>query len=264
MSLAPLVLLVEDEPGIADTVRYVLEADGFRTQWCATGLAAQDAFRAEPPALVILDVGLPDGSGFELFKRLQAEPGGPGVPMLFLTARSDEIDRVVGLELGADDYMAKPFSPRELAARVRTILRRSARATAHGQTAPALVDAHAASAPMQSHPSQSPRHVSEAFADVHGFVVDGERHQAHFHGQRLDLSRYELGILLALVRRPGRVFSRSELLEAVWDDPLEPTDRTVDAHIKTLRAKLRDAAPHAPDPIRTLRGVGYALATEAV
>ena len=123
----PRILLVEDEPGIADTLHYVLAADGFAPHWCASGAAALEAFAAEPPALAILDVGLPDLSGFELFKRLQALPGGAQVPMLFLTARSDKIDRVVGLELGADDYIAKPFSPRELVARVRTVLRRSAR-----------------------------------------------------------------------------------------------------------------------------------------
>ena len=132
----PRILVVEDESGIADTIQYVLATDGFTPVCCATAEQALAAFRGEPPALAILDVGLPDLNGFELFKRLQALPGGDRVPMLFLTARSDEIDRVVGLELGADDYIAKPFSPRELVARVRTILRRSG-APAQAGTAPA-------------------------------------------------------------------------------------------------------------------------------
>lgn len=131
MSFKPRILIAEDESGIADTLQYVLKSDGFTPVWCATAEDAIAQFAQEPPALAILDVGLPDLNGFELFKRLRAlnqSQGGAEVPMLFLTARSDEIDRVVGLELGADDYIAKPFSPRELVARVRTILRRSARA----------------------------------------------------------------------------------------------------------------------------------------
>ena len=123
----PRILIAEDESGIADTLQYVLRSDGFVPVWCATAEEALAQFAAELPALAILDIGLPDLSGFELFKRLHALPGGADVPMLFLTARSDEIDRVVGLELGADDYIAKPFSPRELVARVRGILRRFAR-----------------------------------------------------------------------------------------------------------------------------------------
>src|SRR5688572_11778500 len=110
----PRILVVEDESAIADTIQYVLAGDGFEPQWCATAEEAIAAFRRDPPALAILDVGLPDLNGFQLFKALQALPGGPSVPMLFLTARSEEVDRVVGLELGADDYVAKPFSPREL------------------------------------------------------------------------------------------------------------------------------------------------------
>ena len=130
MDNKPRILLVEDEPGIADTVQYVLNSDGFTPVWCSTAAEALRQFTLQPPALAILDVGLPDLNGFELFKRLQALPGGAKVPMLFLTARSDEIDRVVGLELGADDYTAKPFSPRELVARVRTILRRASQVNA--------------------------------------------------------------------------------------------------------------------------------------
>ena len=144
MTSKPRILLVEDESGIADTLQYVLSTDGFAPVWCSTAAEALAQFAAELPALAVLDVGLPDLNGFELFRRLQALPGGGQVPMLFLTARSDEIDRVVGLELGADDYIAKPFSPRELVARVRTILRRSARPAPPVALAPGGASAGAA------------------------------------------------------------------------------------------------------------------------
>jgi two-component system catabolic regulation response regulator CreB len=239
----PRILIAEDEPGIADTVQYVLRSDGFTPVWCATAEEALAQFAAEPPALAILDVGLPDLNGFELFKRLHAitqASGGAEVPMIFLTARSDEIDRVVGLELGADDYIAKPFSPRELVARVRTILRRSGRAQA---AAPGAAAAPAPTAP----PAQPPP-----------FALDAERMQIRYYGRALELSRYEYGLLKLMVQRPGRVFTRDELLGLVWDDASESFDRTVDAHIKTLRAKLKAVAPDI-EPIRTLRGTGYAL-----
>lgn len=240
MLFNPRILIAEDESGIADTLQYVLRTDGFAPVWCPTAQEAIAQFTAEPPALAILDIGLPDMSGFELFKRLQALPGGAQVPMLFLTARSDEIDRVVGLELGADDYVAKPFSPRELVARVRTILRRSGR---NGQSAPA--------APTAA-PEPSP---------AVPFAVDTERMQIRYYGRLLELSRYEYGLLRLMVQRPGRVFTRDELLRQVWDESSESFDRTVDAHIKTLRAKLKAIAPNV-EPIRTLRGTGYALNEE--
>jgi two-component system, OmpR family, catabolic regulation response regulator CreB len=204
--------------------------------WCATAEQALREFAAQPPALAILDVGLPDLNGFALFKQLQALPGGDQVPMLFLTARSDEIDRVVGLELGADDYIPKPFSPRELVARVRTILRRSVRPAPAATVAPAA-------------PPAEP------------FALDEERHKIRYYGRLLELSRYEYGILRLLVQKPGRVFSRDELLTKVWDGNSDSFDRTVDAHIKTLRAKLKAVAPQL-EAIRTLRGSGYALSEE--
>ncbi len=241
-SPTPRILIAEDESGIADTLQYVLKSDGFTPVWCATAEETLAQFAAEPPALAILDVGLPDMNGFELFKRLHAitqASGGAEVPMIFLTARSDEIDRVVGLELGADDYIAKPFSPRELVARVRTVLRRSGR-----HQAPAAAPATQPAAP----PPQP-------------FALDAERMQIRYYGRALELSRYEYGLLRLLVQRPGRVFTRDELLELVWDDASDSFDRTVDAHIKTLRAKLKAIAPEV-EPIRTLRGTGYALNEE--
>ena len=230
--MKPRILIVEDEPGIADTLQYALRTDGFEPACCATGEEALASARAEPPALVILDVGLPDTSGFEVFKRLRA---GSDVPVIFLTARSDEIDRVVGLELGADDYIAKPFSPRELVARVRAILRR-----ANGSAAPTSAVAAAPPPPVS---------------------VDEGRRQIRFYGRLLELSRYEFGLLQTLASRPGHVFSRDALLDRVWGDASASLDRTVDAHVKTLRAKMKLVAP-ALEPIRTHRGSGYALAEE--
>ena len=229
-SLSTPILVVEDEPAIADTVVYALATDGFAPHWAASGEAALAAAAGTSFALAIVDIGLPDINGFELFRRLQAAQ--PALPVIFLTARSGEIDRVVGLELGADDYVAKPFSPRELVARVRTVLRRARRPAA---AAPAAAAA---------------------------FAVDDERKLIRFHGRPLDLSRIEYRLLKVLVERPGRVFSRDELMERAWDDPAAAFDRTVDAHVKTLRAKLRAVAPDA-DPIVTHRGMGYALREDA-
>ncbi|MFM9923840.1 two-component system response regulator CreB [Variovorax sp. H27-G14] len=264
MSFKPRILIAEDESGIADTLQYVLKSDGFIPVWCATAEEAIAQFALEPPALAILDIGLPDLNGFELFKRLQAlnqSMGGPEVPMVFLTARSDEIDRVVGLELGADDYIAKPFSPRELVARVRTILRRSAR---NGQNAGNASNASpAASASIHGAPHQIAPQAPPAAPQTPAmpFLLDNERMQIRYYGRLLELSRYEYGLLRLLVQRPGRVFTRDELLQLVWDDASDSFDRTVDAHIKTLRAKLKAIAPDV-EPIRTLRGTGYALNEE--
>jgi len=225
------ILVVEDEPAIADTIVYALASDGFDPHWCATAAAALEAAQLGSFALAVLDVGLPDINGLELFKQLQR---GTGLPAIFLTARSTEIDRVVGLELGADDYIAKPFSPRELVARVRTVLRRVQRA-----------------APVEPSPATSG-----------GFMIDDERKMIRLHGRPLDLSRTEYRLLQVLVERPGRVFSRDELMERAWDDPASAFDRTVDAHVKALRAKLREAAPE-DDPIVTHRGLGYSLRERA-
>ncbi len=232
--MKPRILIVEDEPGIADTLQYALRTDGFEPAWCATGEEALQRIGAAAPALVILDVGLPDASGFEIFKRIRETSE---VPVVFLTARSDEIDRVVGLELGADDYIAKPFSPRELVARVRGVLRRSARA---GATAPAAGAASATAGPI---------------------VVDEGRMQVRYYGRALELSRYEFGLIRTLASRPGHVFTREALLDRVWGDDSDSMDRTVDAHVKTLRAKMKAIAAGL-DPIRTLRGSGYALAED--
>lgn len=232
----PRILIVEDEAAIADTLQYALRLDGYDPQWVATGAAALASVQQQLPALVVLDVGLPDVHGFELFRRLRELAD---LPVVFLTARGEEIDRVVGLELGADDYVSKPFSPRELVARIRTVLRRSARSPVPAGAAPPAVDP----------------------APSGCFEVDDSRRVIRLCGKALDLSRYEYGLLKTLVRRPGHVFTRELLLDTVWGDATESLDRTVDAHVKTLRAKLKRVAPGL-DPIRTHRGIGYALAED--
>jgi two-component system catabolic regulation response regulator CreB len=220
------ILIVEDEPAIADNVVYALETEGFRTRWVRLGAEGLEVLRSEPVRLVILDIGLPDGNGFEFCKAMRSLSD---VPVVFLTARSDEVDRVVGLEIGADDYVVKPFSPRELAARVKAILRRAET----GSTSPA--------------PSDS------------DFEVDREGHTVRYRGRTLSLTRSELMILTLLLEHPGRVFSRRQIMERVWEAPDMSQERAVDSHIKTLRTKLREvAADH--DPIRTHRGLGYSLA----
>lgn len=222
----PTILIVEDEAAIAETIVYALQTEGFTPLWTSTGRAALEAQRQQPVALAVLDVGLPDMSGFEVCRELQRAGR---IPVIFLTARSNEVDTIVGLELGADDYMAKPFSPRELTARVRAVLRR---AIGHTET--------------------------PATANLDEWHHDPARCQIHFRSRILDLTRNEYRLLAALLASPGRVFSRDQLMNAAWDDPGAALDRTVDAHIKTVRAKLREVAPDA-DPIVTHRGLGYSL-----
>lgn len=222
--MRPTILIVEDEPAIADTIQYALETDGCKPIVVHAGTPALDILSQEKIDLIILDVGLPDVTGFELCKQIRLHSA---VPIIFLTARSQEIDRVVGLEIGGDDYVVKPFSPRELTARVKAVLRRV------GQTQPAN--------------GQRP-----------AFEVHPDKRQIRYCGTALELSRYEYDILVTLIQRPGQVFTRERLMEMVWEAPEASMDRTVDAHIKNIRAKLKAVRPE-PDPIVTHRGTGYAL-----
>ena len=224
------ILVIEDEPAIADTITYALTTDGFEAVWCGSSREGKAAFDEQSFDLIVLDVGLPDGNGFELCKEIRKSSS---IPIIFLTARSDEIDRVVGLEIGGDDYIVKPFSPRELVARVKAVLRRT---------------------------SAAPDKAKQPTAKT-PFVVDEERWTISYFGEDLKLSRYEFMILKILVRRPGRIYSRDELMELVWDEPYSSLLRTVDAHIKSLRAKLK-AVESEVDAITTFRGVGYALREE--
>ena len=223
--MTPKVLLIEDEPAIADTLSYALESDGFECIKAETGHGGLARLSEAGFNLVLLDVGLPDINGFELCKQIRKSSK---IPIIFLTARSSEIDRVVGLEIGADDYVVKPFSPREVTARVRAVLRRFQPDRAESQTAP------------------------------EGFQVDEARCHIEFQGEILQTSRYEYRILKILIERPGWVFSRDKLMAMAWDAPESSMDRTVDAHIKSIRAKIR-AIDAAADPIQTHRGLGYSL-----
>ncbi len=239
--MTPRILIIEDEPAIADNIVYALETEGFTCRWCATGrdgLAALD----EPFDLAVLDVGLPDMGGFDLCREIRRRRD---LPILFLTARAGEIDRVVGLELGADDYVVKPFSPRELAARIKAILRRTAKAPGE----PKAGGPAASADPVAREPAP---------AGAFPFQHDAERCSITYFGKRLDLSRYEYRLLLAFIEKPGRVWSRERLMEKAWDEPEASLDRTVDAHIKALRAKLRQVRPEA-EAILTHRGLGYSL-----
>ena len=226
--MKPRILVVEDEPSILDNITYSLETEGFEPHGCATGGEARAALLRGPWALVVLDVGLPDILGFDLCQEIRRTSN---VPIIFLTARASEVDRVVGLEIGGDDYMVKPFSPRELSARVKAVLRRV-------QPAPA--------------------ELANTTVRSDGFRIDEERAQIHFNGVRLLLSGTEFRLLRAFCEKPGRVFSRGQLMEVAWDDPGAALERTVDAHVKSLRAKLKEIRSEL-DPIETHRGFGYSL-----
>lgn len=212
-----MILLLEDDPAIAQTVAFALQREGLAVEHHAWLADARRAWAQQPPRVAVLDIGLPDGSGLDWLRALRQ--AGDTTPVLLLSARSEELDKVLGLELGADDYLAKPFGVRELVARVRALLRRGA------PTPP-------------------------------GLVVGSL--DAHVQGRRLDLTRRELALLQALHAAQGRTLSREQLLDAAWGPGSESLDRTVDTHIKTLRAKLREAGL-ADDAIRTHRGLGYAL-----
>jgi two-component system catabolic regulation response regulator CreB len=227
------ILIVEDEPSIADTLVFALGAEGFETHWVCLGRQAIESVDAGSVLFVILDVGLPDMSGFEVCKAIRRSSE---VPVLFLTARADEIDRVVGLEIGADDYVVKPFSPREVAARVRAILKRTA------GVRPTPPDASAPAAP-----------VPQAAVD---FALDAERLKISHRGQPLELTAQEFRLFAHLLQHPERVFSRQQLLDAIGAGGVASYERNIDGNVRSLRAKIRKLAPDR-DPIQTHRGFGY-------
>jgi len=218
----PHILIVEDEAAIADTLIYALQGEGFTTSWLTLGQAAVEHQRATPADLIILDIGLPDISGFETCRQLRRFTE---VPVIFLSARDGEIDRVVGLEIGADDYVVKPFSPREVTARVRAILKRM-------------------TPRADSHPGSE------------RFLISTERMQISYRGQVLSLTRHEFRLLQSLLEHPERVFSREQLLNAMGVSSDAGYERNIDSHIKSVRAKLRLIAADA-EPIQTHRGLGY-------
>jgi two-component system, OmpR family, response regulator BaeR len=229
VSPEPLIFVVEDEPRLAQLVRDYLHAAGYPTRLFDNGLAVEPAVRAQAPALILLDLRLPGGDGLSICRALRTFSA---VPIIMMTARVEEVDRLIGLEAGADDYICKPFSPREVVARVRAVLRRPA---AWVERAPAAMAAPPASL---------------------GLVIDAEHHQARWDGQLLELTPVELRLLAALAAQPGRVFSRDQLLDKLHADQRALSDRTVDSHIKNLRRKLETVRP-GQELIRSIYGVGY-------
>jgi two-component system, OmpR family, response regulator len=225
------VLVVDDEPNIADLVELYLRKEGFRVLKAGTGEDGLAAARRERPRLVVLDVGLPGIDGLEVCRKLQAEPafagtpGSPGIPVIFLTARDAEIDRVLGLEMGADDYLTKPFSPRELVARVKAVLRRT--------EGPA--------------PAASVLEVGSA-------VIDLGRREVLAAGKVVDLTAKEFELLRYLAERPGLALSRQQILDGVWGYGWYGDPRTVDVHVAQVRKKLAGAVA-----LTTVRGLGYRL-----
>ncbi|HEY3306479.1 MAG TPA: two-component system response regulator CreB [Candidatus Binatia bacterium] len=218
------ILIVEDEPAISETIQYALETDGFETHCLSSGTPVHSLLEEKSVDLIVLDIGLPDINGVELCKEIRKTHA---LPIIFLTARTGEIDRVVGLEIGADDYVVKPFSPRELSARIKAVLRRTQK-------------------PSVAKPVRK------------AFEIDESKRRISYFGTTAELSRYEYNLLKVLVLRPGHVLSRDQLMDLAWEAPEASMDRTVDAHVKMIRAKLKAIKPEI-DPIITHRGIGYSL-----
>jgi DNA-binding response OmpR family regulator len=220
-----LVLVVEDEGAISDLIKLYLTRDGFGVQIENDGAQALDRIRQARPVAVILDIGLPGMSGTEICRQLRAE--GDWTPILFVTAQDDEVDRILGLELGGDDYITKPFSPRELVARVRGVLRRG------GVTSPGDI------------------------LQVGAIQLDPTTHQVLVAGKHVELTTLEFDLLAYFMRSPGQVFSRDQLMAHVWGYGVAAGTRTVDVHVAQLRSKIGDSVT-----FRTVRGVGYALSDQ--
>jgi DNA-binding response OmpR family regulator len=222
----PTVLVVDDNAKIVDVLAEYLRADGFAVVTAEDGPSAIARFNESRPDLALVDIMLPGIDGLELTRRFQAD----GTPVILVTARSEEVDRLVGLELGADDYITKPFSPREVVARVKTVLRRCSRAGG----------------------------VLTGRITVGDLVIDRERHLVYVGDTEIELTRSQFDILATMAAHPGRVYTRLQLLEAAAGDAFEGYERTIDAHIKNIRKKLGDD-PREPRYIRTVIGVGYKL-----
>lgn len=236
------ILCVEDDAAILMPLRYALEREDWQVTWASTGTQAIQLILAQPFDFIILDIGLPDINGFEVCKKIRQLNH---TPLLFLTARDDEIDRIIGLEIGADDYCAKPFSSREIVSRIKAIWRRM---QLH-QVEP--------SASVPANPPHPDLHCSTSTQASIWHCVD-EALQIQYQGQGLNLTRYEYRLLKLLIGHPEQVFSRQQLMDHIWEHPEHSLERTVDTHIKSLRQKLRQISPEI-DPIITHRGFGYSL-----
>lgn len=222
----PEILIVDDEPHLREVVRYALERDGYAVREASDGRAALAEIARQPPDLVVLDVLMPELDGIEVCRRLRATTT---LPIVFLSSRGEELDRVLGLELGGDDYVTKPFSPRELVSRVKAVLRRTS--------------------PSQAVPAEEVQHGSIRM------LLD--EHRVSVNSRDIELTVTEFRMLAAMLRRPGKVFTRADLVEAAYEGPHFVADRTVDSHVRHIRRKLRE---EDIDPIETVHGVGYRLA----
>lgn len=239
--MKPIILVVEDEKEIADTLNYVLSNENFEPIWVATAEQALEKLKVNDVALAILDVGLPDTTGFELLKSIRQS--GSEIPVVFLTARSEEIDRIVGLELGADDYVCKPFSPREVVTRVKVILKR-------------LEKSSTSTNGLES--SKEKNHAPDTQIKKDTFKHKLEQRVICFNDQTLELTRAEYQLMVTFLAQPSRVYTRRQLIDSIWSSNHPSDDRAVDTHIKTLRAKLKPYNPHR-DFIVTHRGFGYSF-----
>jgi DNA-binding response OmpR family regulator len=219
------ILVVEDDPRISDVLEYALKAEGYEVRTTQRGREAAEIARNTSPGLIVLDVGLPDVDGFEVCRIVRTFSD---VPVIFLTSRSDEIDRVVGLEIGGDDYMVKPFSPRELLARIKAIRRRNQR------------------------PASAPANDSKSQLHYGPITIDAEKFRIQCQGREISLTAQEFKLLELLVRHPGRVFTREQVLDRAWGEGGLVADRTIDVHVKSLRRKFGKF-----EFIETVRGIGY-------
>jgi DNA-binding response OmpR family regulator len=221
------ILVVEDDPRISEVLEYALKADGYEVQTAQRGREAAEIARKSSPGLIVLDVGLPDIDGFEVCRLVRTFSD---VPVIFLTSRSDEIDRVVGLEIGGDDYVVKPFSPRELLARIKAILRRNHR----------------------PEPAAKAEDREGALLRYGPITIDPEKFRIHCDSREIVLTAQEFKLLELLVRHPGRVFTREQVLNRAWGEGGLVADRTIDVHVKSLRKKFGQF-----EFIETVRGIGY-------
>ena len=227
--MTPRILMVDDEKDIVDLVAYNLEKEGYETLKALDGEKALQLVRTKTPDLVVLDLMLPGIQGLEVCKRIRKDPETASIPIIMLTAKGAEIDKIVGLEVGADDYITKPFSVKELLARIKAVLRRSEARRAAGQ--------------------------AEVF-EFKGLHIDFKSYEVTVDGKRVDLSPTEFKLLKFLSRNPGRVYSREQILDRVWGDEAFVEPRTVDVHIRRLRARI-EHDESSPDYIVTVRGAGY-------
>jgi phosphate regulon transcriptional regulator PhoB len=225
-------VIIEDEPDIVEMVRYNFRKEGFDVESYARGREGLEALHRNPPDLLLLDLMLPDEDGFSICRQVRADARLKSLPVIILTARGEEVDRIVGLELGADDYVVKPFSPRELVARAKAVLRRQAR-------------------PVEK----------EEVVEIRGLRLDPRTQDVTIQGKPVELSALEFKLLHFLVSHPRQIFSRERLLDEVWGRDYSVTPRTVDVHIRRLREKI-ETQPDEPEYIGTVRGAGYRMLAE--